>query len=80
VLALDFEACYLEHRQIILGNPLLYNIRRQNVRRVNLLPRFGEYYVAYMIWHEKLVILAVGHAKRKPFYWRKRIKESKKLF
>ena len=47
---------------------------------MNLTPRFGEYYIAYMIWREKVVILAVAHAKRRPYYWRKRIGESKNMF
>jgi hypothetical protein len=79
-LAVSFASHFTSHLGTICETPLLYNIRRLNVRRVNLLPRFGEYYIAYMIWHEKVVILAVGHAKRKPFYWRKRIEESQKLF
>jgi hypothetical protein len=44
---------------------------------VNLTPRFGEYYIAYMLWHDKVVILAIAHAKRRPYYWRHRISESK---
>jgi len=79
-LANAFQDAYTKYRDLVRQNPLLYNIRRHNVRRVNLLPRFGEYYIAYMIWHEKVVILAIAHAKRKPFYWRKRIDESKELF
>jgi hypothetical protein len=50
------------------------------VRRVNLTPRFGEYYIAYMLWHENVVILAIAHAKRIPYYWRHRISESKQMF
>jgi plasmid stabilization system protein ParE len=79
-LAAAFAEHFRSHRRKICENPLLYNIRRSKTRRVNLLPRFGEYYIAYMIWHERVVILAIGHAKRKPFYWRERINESKKLF
>lgn len=52
----------------------------KGIRRVNLNPRFGEYYIAYMIWRQKVVIVAVAHAKRRPHYWRDRIGESKKLF
>jgi hypothetical protein len=40
----------------------LHRVRRGKTRRVNLHPRFGEYYIAYMIWREKIVILAVTHA------------------
>jgi len=43
-------------------------------------PRFGEYYLPFMIRKERVVILAVAHAKRRPYYWRKRIGQSKKMF
>lgn len=79
-LAIAFESHYLRYRKLICTNPELFSIRRGMVRRANLSPRFGEYYIAYMLWHEKVVILAVAHAKRRPFYWRKRIGESKKMF
>jgi hypothetical protein len=49
------------------------------VRCVNLTPWFGEYYIAYMIWKDKVVILAVAHARRRPYYWRKRIVEAREM-
>ena len=79
-LAFDFEASFQTNLDIIIANPLLYSIRRGLVRRANLRPRFGEYYIAYMIWNSKVVVLAVAHAKRRPYYWRKRIGDSKKMF
>jgi plasmid stabilization system protein ParE len=79
-LARDFDLHYKRHRRKICENPLLYRIRRFTVRRVNLAPRFDEYYIAYMIWRESVVILAVAHAKRKPYYWRGRIGEARKMF
>lgn len=79
-LAIDFEDTYLRYEAAIVASPLLYNIRREGVRRVNLNPRFGEYYIAYMIWRKKVVILAVAHAKRKPYYWRGRIGAARKMF
>lgn len=79
-LVIAFETCYQEYRYAIMANPSLYNLRQHGTRRVNLLPRFGEYYIAYMIWQEKIVILAVAHAKRRPFYWRERVSEAKELF
>ncbi len=79
-LAHSFDQHYERHRLQIGENPLLYNVRRRNVRRVNLTPRFGEYYIAYMTWKTKVVILAVAHAKRRPYYWRSRIAEAKKRF
>ncbi|HBJ84435.1 MAG TPA: hypothetical protein DDZ88_11310 [Verrucomicrobiales bacterium] len=80
VLAESFNHQYLTYRQQICENPLLFNIRAGIVRRVNLTPRFGEYYLAYMLWHEQVIILAVAHAKRRPYYWRHRISESKQMF
>jgi plasmid stabilization system protein ParE len=79
-LAIDFEDTYLRYEAAIVATPRLYNIRQGAVRRVNLKPRFGEYYIAYMIWRGKVVILAVAHAKRRPYYWRGRISESKRMF
>jgi plasmid stabilization system protein ParE len=79
-LAQSFDQHYRHYRQLICEMPLLYNLRLRGTRRVNLLPRFGEYYIAYMIWLEKVVILAVAHAKRRPYYWRDRITQAKELF
>jgi plasmid stabilization system protein ParE len=79
-LAVSFEATFFDYLDGIIANPLLYNLRRPPTRRANLLPRFGEYYIAYMIWKDKPVILAIAHGARRPYYWRKRIVESKKLF
>jgi len=79
-LAFDFETTFYTHTATIVANPLLYNIRHVSVRRVNLKPRFSEYYIAYMIWRDKVVILAIAHAKRRPYYWRRRIDEAKEMF
>lgn len=79
-LAFDFEATFYHYTAAIVANPLLYNIRRNAVRRANLHPRFSEYYIAYMVWRERVVILAIAHAKRRPYYWRKRIDEAKQMF
>jgi plasmid stabilization system protein ParE len=79
-LAQSFDEYYTSYRKEICEHPLRYNLRRPPTRRVNLTPRFGEYYIAYMIWREKIVILAIAHAKRRPYYWRKRIGEAKKQF
>lgn len=79
-LAVAFELRYLQCRHTICVNPELFSLRHGKTRRVNLVPRFGEYYMAYMIWQEKVVILAVAHAKRRPRYWRQRIHQAKKLF
>lgn len=79
-LADEFDSAFMECVNVIVTNPLLYNLRQPPVRRVNLKPRFGEYYIAYMIWREKVVILAVAHAKRRPYYWRDRIVQARRMF
>ena len=79
-LAIDFEKTFYRYTAEIIISPLLYNIRRISVRRANLGPRFSEYYIAYMIWRQRVVILAVAHAKRRPYYWRQRIGEAKDMF
>lgn len=79
-LADAFLDCFRICRIRITKNPLHYNIRRGVVRRVNFAPQFGEYYLPFMIWKGRVVILAVAHSKRRPYYWRKRIGEAKKIF
>lgn len=79
-LARDFYQCYLHHEGLIVSSPRLFNIRAGSVRRVNLKPRFGECYIAYMIWNDQVMILAIAHAKRRPYYWRRRVGEAKKMF
>lgn len=79
-LSSAFERCYKEARELICQNPLLFHERRFTVRRVNLRPQFGEYYIAFILWREKVVILAVPHAKRRPFYFRRRIGEARRMF
>ncbi|MES2508251.1 MAG: type II toxin-antitoxin system RelE/ParE family toxin [Verrucomicrobiota bacterium] len=79
-LAFDFEKTFYRCVDLIVGNSLLFNLRRPPTRRTNLTQKFGEYYIAYMIWREKVVILAIAHAKRRPYYWRNRITEAKKIF
>jgi plasmid stabilization system protein ParE len=76
-LAVAFEEAYLHHRQVLLANRLLYHVRSMSVRRANLVPRFKEYHIAYTIWHEKVLILAIAHGKRKPYYWQERIAQAK---
>lgn len=79
-LASAFDATFRRHLKTILEAPERFRFRRPPTRRVNLTPRFEAYYIAYMIWKERVVILAVAHAKRRPYYWRKRIPETKKRF
>lgn len=79
-LADSFLAYFESYKAQVTENPLHFSIRKGQVRRANLRPRFREYYLPFMIWKDRVVILAVAHAKRRPYYWRKRIGESKKMF
>jgi plasmid stabilization system protein ParE len=79
-LATSFETTVFKYLREIIASPLRFGLRKSPTRRVNLTPRFGAYYIAYMIWKDKPVILAIAHGARRPYYWRKRIGEAKKLF
>jgi plasmid stabilization system protein ParE len=79
-LATSFEATVFRYLREITTSPQRFSFRRAPTRRVNLTPRFGAYYIAYMIWKDKPVILAIGHGARRPYYWRGRIGEAKKMF
>ena len=57
----------------ILQHPLLWHERRGGYRRVNL-PAFP-YYLAYVLRGERARIIAVGHATRRPGYWRGRLRQ-----
>lgn len=72
-IADDFRRQVKEIITLCFRNPLIYRIRRYNVRRANL-KRFSEYYLAYMLWEGRFVVIALGHAKRRPFYWYRRPK------
>jgi plasmid stabilization system protein ParE len=54
----------------VVRQPLLWRERPGGFRRVNL-PGFP-FYVAYFIRGERVLIAAVGHASRRPNYWKKR--------
>jgi plasmid stabilization system protein ParE len=79
-LAEAFVDCFASSKDRITEHPLHFTPRRGAVRRANLTPPFGEYYLPFMIWKDRVVILAVAHAKRRPYYWQKRIGEAKELF
>lgn len=78
-LTVEFEECYRQARSLICANPLLFHQRRFSVRRSNLQPQFGEYYIACLFWRDQIVILAVTHAKRRPLYFRDRIAEGREM-
>ena len=77
-LALDFERKVNQTLDLIQREPELSRIRRHKVRRANL-PRFKEHYIAYMLWKDRIVVIAIGHSKRRPYYWYRRPKQYREL-
>ena len=75
-----FKEDYFRHQSLILRTPEMFRERIPKVRRVNLAPRFHEYFLAYMVWNQRIVILAVGHGKRRPHYFRHRVAEARRIF
>ena len=73
-LGLDFERKVNQTLDLIQRQPELFRVRRYQVRRANL-NRFKERYIAYMIWNNQIVVIAIGHAKRRPYYWYRRPKD-----
>lgn len=51
----------------IVANPTVPRLRPYDYRRVNL--RSFPYFVAYALRGEDVVLIAIGHAARKPEYW-----------
>ena len=56
----------------IAEDPMLWRERQGGYRRVNC-PVFP-YFVAYIIRGQRIVVVAVGHGRRKPDYWKSRVK------
>ena len=52
----------------ILSNPTVPRLREGEYRRVNL--HAFPYYIAYAIRGDCVVLLGIGHAARRPEYWR----------
>ena len=55
----------------IVQFPFLWRERPGGFRRVNL-PGFP-YYIAYAIRDEVILVVAIGHARRHPDYWKTRL-------
>ena len=75
VVASKFTVELLEAIKLCSSPPLLYRTFHKNVRRIILHKPFTEYYEAFVVLDEKIYILAIAHANRKPFYWRKRLQD-----
>lgn len=52
----------------IQQNPLVGPEDKAGVRRANC--RVFPYYLAYVVREETVLILAVAHQRRRPFYWK----------
>jgi plasmid stabilization system protein ParE len=61
----------LEVCRLIVQQPVLWRERLGGYRRVNC-PVFP-YYIAYVIRGDRIVVMAVAHAHRRPGYWRDRL-------
>ena len=79
-IVLDFEACIFRNFDEIRGMPQTHRRRGDDVRRVNLGPQFQEWYLAFIMWNDSVVVIALGHAKRRPYYFRNRRLEAQKIF
>lgn len=58
----------------ILFDPFLWNERKGGYRRANL-PLFP-YYVVFIVRQDKVIIVAIAHASRRPRYWKQRTGQS----
>jgi plasmid stabilization system protein ParE len=70
-LAEDFEARVKDALRAIVENPEAYQVRQHDVRRCNL-ARFLLHYVAYIVRWRQIIVLAIGHSNRRPYYWSRR--------
>jgi hypothetical protein len=78
-LADAFRLTYLNHQETARLTPQIYRIREHDIRRVNLGPQFKEWYIAFIIWRDTFIIVAVAHAKRRPFYYLNRLQAARNL-
>jgi len=67
----DFKLCVDEVISQIRRNPLIHKVIFQNVRR-SFTKRFP-FGVFYTVEDEKIIVLAVLHARRDPMKWKNRI-------
>jgi plasmid stabilization system protein ParE len=61
-----------EHLAWIARNPEVAKLRAGGYRRVNL--RVFPYFVAYVNRGDTVWVLAIGHVRRRPEYWIKRLR------
>jgi hypothetical protein len=75
-----FDARVDHYLRLIRQSPVLFHEGKFGIRRVNLAPTFQAYFIAYFCRNDTTVVLAIGHAKRRPYYFRDRIDEARKMF
>jgi plasmid stabilization system protein ParE len=73
-LGLDFEAEIERSLETIAEHPGRWPLRADGTRRY-LAHRFP-YLVVYAYEHEHVWVLAIAHCKRRPAYWRSRIRRA----
>lgn len=69
-LGLEFIRCIDVALSSIMSSPLMYAEIYKNIRRV-LIRRFP-FGIFYIFEQNKIIVLAVFHAKRNPKHWQKR--------
>ena len=72
-VGIAFQARYQTHLSRIKDAPKLHRARKHGIRRVNLAPRYQEYFIAYIIVDDQIVIVAVGKGKRREYYFKDRV-------
>lgn len=70
-IASDFEREIERSLRLITQSPLRWP--KYDEKRRRLVVRKFPYSIIYELIGEQIVILAVAHGRRKPYYWRKRV-------
>jgi plasmid stabilization system protein ParE len=70
-IASDFEREINRAIRLICQSPLRWPVFDKERRRI--LVRKFPYSIIYELHDQEVVILAVAHGKRRPYYWRERI-------
>jgi len=69
-LAAEFEREIDRSLRLIADNPLRWP--KIDAKRRRLVLRKFPYSIVYEIIEEKIVVLAIAHGRRRPYYWRDR--------
>jgi len=72
-VALDFE-CEIERSlRLIAQSPLRWP--KFDAERRRIIVRKFPYSIVYEVIGQQIVILAIAHGRRRPYYWRERVKK-----